>query len=428
MKTIVTRALPAVLLLAVLWAWRTGGEVPNVGLVSPVYAAPAETLETYTLAPGQTLGGVLSRALSANDQRDFLLAFQEQESPRRLREGTEVTLRWSTSEPRALRGVDVALDADETVRLRRGGAGWQATRVRTPVRVDTVFASGRIASSLWNAVVANEALSELSPADRARLIDALDKIFQWQIDFVRQIREGDAYRFAYELEIRPDGTMRSGRVLAAELVNAGRSYHALYFDPNGDGRGTYYDLDGKSVRRAFLKSPIAFRYRISSRFSNGRFHPILKRWRAHRGVDFAANAGTPVMATGDGVVVRRGRAGNYGNLVEIRHPNGFTTRYAHLSRFARGVSVGSRVKQGETIGYVGATGLATGPHLHYELRLRDQARDPLSIELPAGDPVPRDRWEEWEAQLMPRLALLDRAPRLSPEPARRADGEADGLD
>lgn len=410
-----------------LIAWRgLGSGVPNVGLVGPIYASAPERLETFGLAAGQTFGEVLAPALSPNDQSQLLLSFREQASPRRMRPGTEITFRWLKGDEEVLRGVDVTLNPDETIRLLRSDFGWESSLIETPVWVDTVFASGRIESSLWNAVVGNPALEELPPQDRAKLIDALDKIFQWQIDFVRQIRSGDTYRFAFERRVRPDGSMRTGTIVVAELVNADRPYHALYFDPNGDGKGTYYDLEGQSVRRAFLKSPIAFRYRISSRFTNSRYHPVLKRWRAHRGVDFAAASGTPVMVTGDGVVLRRENGSTYGNLVEVRHSNGFITRYAHLSRFGN-ISVGSRVNQGQTIGYVGSTGLATGPHLHYELRQRNVPKDPLTIELPAGDPVPQDRWSEWQAVVMPRLALLDRAPRLRSEPNTRL-ADPDGLD
>lgn len=423
-----TRRAASILAVAiVLIAWRAlGSGVPNVGLVESIYASPPERLETFGLASGQTFGELLTPSLSANEQRLLLLSFREQASPRRMRPGTEITFRWLTGAEEVLRGVDVTLNPDETIRLIRSEIGWESSLVQTPVWVDTVFASGRIESSLWNAVVGNPALARLPPQDRARLIDALDKIFQWQIDFVRQIRSGDTYRFAFERQVRPDGSMRTGTVVAAELVNEDRPYHALYFDPNGDGKGTYYDLDGQSVRRAFLKSPIALRYRISSRFTNSRYHPVLKRWRAHRGVDFAAASGTPVMVTGDGVVLRKENGSTYGNLVEVRHSNGFVTRYAHLSRFAK-ISVGSRVAQGQTVGYVGSTGLATGPHLHYELRQRDVPKDPLTIELPAGDPVPQDRWADWQALVMPRLALLDRAPRLRSDPDARL-GDPDGLD
>ncbi len=207
--------------------------------------------------------------------------------------------------------------------------------------------------------------------------------------------------------------MRSGRLLAAEIVNAGTSYYAVYFDPNGDGRGTYYDPEGRSVRRAFLRKPLSYR-RISSRFSLHRFQPILHIWRAHKGVDYAANAGTPVWATADGVVVRRGWDGGYGNLIELRHPNGWETRYGHLEAFKRGLHVGSRVHQGDVIGYVGETGLATGPHLHYEIIRHGKQIDPLAVNLPAGDPVPEQDRADWTHDLNARMALLQSIPGAGP--------------
>jgi len=285
--------------------------------------------------------------------------------------------------------------------------------VQTPTFVDTLFASGEIETVLWTSVIRNPALAGLPVSDRSRLIDHLDRVFQWQVDFSRQIRVGDTYRFAFEREVRPDGSMRAGRLLAAELVNSGAAFHAVWFDPNDDGEGSYYDLEGNSVRRAFLLKPLEYR-RISSRFSSGRLHPVLNRWRAHRGVDYAADAGTPVMATSDGVVIHRGPKGDLGNAVEIRHPNGFVTRYGHLRGFRSGVGVGSRVRQGEIVGYVGMTGLATGPHLHYEMLRGGKHMDPLSVDLPAGDPVPSEDLTRWRAESGARLALLELIPGAGP--------------
>jgi murein DD-endopeptidase MepM/ murein hydrolase activator NlpD len=203
--------------------------------------------------------------------------------------------------------------------------------------------------------------------------------------------------------------MRAGHQEAAELINSGTPYEAIWFEPSGDGRGSYYDNEGKSVRRAFLLKPLEFR-RISSRYANSRFHPILKTWRAHRGIDYAASTGTEIQATGDGVVTSRGPLGALGNAVVIRHPNGFVTRYGHMSRFEPKVRVGTRVRQGDVIGYVGATGLATAPHLHYELWKSGRPVDPLAIDMPPGDPVsPTDRLR-WEAESAARLALLGRVP------------------
>ena len=387
-----------------------GAEVPTVALVEPIYAAPAERVEVRSLAQDQTLGDLLSGVLDANAQYGLILALQERASPRRMRPGTEVAFRWLPGESPTLRAVDIKISADETVRLAPTSFGWDSELIATPVLTDTVWVAGEIRSSLWESVYGNEDLDGVVLDDRAELILELEKVFQWQVDFLRQIRTGDFYRFAFEREVRPDGTMRTGHVLSAELVNRGRSLQALWFDPNGDGSGTYYDPEGNSVRRAFLKSPIALRYRISSRFSSGRLHPILRTWRAHRGVDFAANTGTPIRATGNGVITRRRNDATYGNVIYVEHPNGWTTRYAHMSRFAPGCRVGTRVAQEDVIGYVGMTGLANGPHLHYEMRSHGNPKDPLSVDLPAGDPVPTDQWDLWKARSGERLALLDRVP------------------
>lgn len=408
-----------------------GKEVPTVGLVAPVFAAAPERVELRALDRDETLGDLLAGVLDANDQYSFVLALREQANPRRLRPGTEVAFRWLTAATPELRSVDITLDADLTVRMTPSPGGWDSHVMTTPVVTDTVWASGEIepGSSLWDAIIGSEGLAEVDPRDQARLFLDLSDIFQWQVDFVRQIRPGDFYRFSYERAVRPDGTMRVGHVLSAELVNQRRPYAAVWFDPNGDGAGTYYDEEGNSVRLAFLLSPIALRYRISSRFTNSRFHPVLRIWRAHRGVDFAAAAGTPVQATGNGVVIERATENTYGNTIVVRHSNGWTTRYAHMNRFASGVRVGSQVDQGDIIGYVGMTGLATGPHLHYEMSVRGTPADPLSIDLPAGDPVPTEQWEMWEAQSGVRLALLDRLPLpWDVELAMKVLGEGDAPD
>lgn len=384
-------------------------KVLEVDGLEPVYARAAELVEVNELSLGETFGQILGSAgLDGNDQNRLLLAFREQASPRRMRPGTEVRLRWR-GDREALVGVDIDMNRDETVRLAKTEFGWVSSLERVPTITDTVMVAGEIGGLLWDAVMEHPELAEMPAGDRARVIHRLDQVFQWQVDFSRQIQVGDFFRFVFEQQKRPDGSMRSGNLLSAELVNEGRSYHAIWFDPNNDGSGTYYDLEGQSVRRAFLKKPLEFR-RISGRFVNSRYHPVLKRWRAHRGIDYAADRGTPVQSTGDGVVVRRNWSDTYGNVIDVRHPNGFVTRYAHLSGWAKSVVLGSRVKQGEVLGYVGMTGLASGPHLHYEMRVNDRPIDPLSIELPAGDPVPTDDWGRWEQESALRLALLLKLP------------------
>jgi len=392
--------------------------VPEVELETPIVASPAERLDIRALGRNNTFGEVLAENLDWEDQQGLLTAFRREASPRSMRPETEITFRWVGEDE--LRGIDVQLSGDETVRLTREMAGiWDARIVETPIFVDTIFFHGEIEASLWASVVDDEGLTELPYADRAKLVDELDKVFQWQLDFSRQVQLGDYYRVAYERQVRPDGSMRDGHVIASEFVNVGKPYHAIWFDPNGDGDGSYYDIDGKSVRRSFLLKPIEFS-RISSRFSSGRRHPILNTVRAHRGVDYAANSGTPIMATSDGVVIKRGPNGGLGNAIEIRHPNGFVTRYGHMSRFASGISVGSRVSQEQIIGYVGMTGLATGPHLHYEMIRNGSHVDPLAVDLPAGDPVPDQDRNRWLAELRPRQALLERLP--APGLSRFAEG------
>ena len=227
------------------------------------------------------------------------------------------------------------------------------------------------------------------------------------MDFTRDIQSGDKFRVVLDRLISEDGEVRFGRVLASDLTMSGKSLTAFRFERGG--RSTFYDDDGKSLRRAFLRAPVQFR-RISSTFARARRHPVLGITRRHQGTDYAASPGTPVMAAGDGVVLRAGRAGGYGNLIELRHRNGITTRYGHLRGFARGIRGGARVSQGQTIGYVGSTGLASGPHLHYEFRVNGVARDSRRVELGNGAPVPDAERDAFERERDRLKALLDGPP------------------
>ena len=395
------------LVLLFLIFWQEKEKLPTVQIDDPIPAQPREDEFVYALETNQTLGDLFNKFLNPNDQDALLSALRVHIDPRRVREGTTVRVRSERGGLEGVKSVEVTLNADEMVQLLPSTESWNSRLISTPTTVDTIWASGNIESSLWNSLIRNQDLAQVVQVDREKLVLELNDVFKWQVDFVRQIQAGDSYRFAFEREIRSSGTMRTGHVLAAELINQNRSYTAVWFDPNGDGEGTYYDLDGKSVKGAFLLSPIELRHRISSRFTTSRFHPILKTWRAHRGVDYAAPTGTPVQATGNGVIVHRARESTYGNRIDIQHPNGWTTRYAHMNTFARGFSVGSRIKQGDIIGYVGMTGLATGPHLHYEMLLHGRHEDPLGIDLPSGDPVPNDQWDQWQVQKLDRLAFLD---------------------
>jgi murein DD-endopeptidase MepM/ murein hydrolase activator NlpD len=213
----------------------------------------------------------------------------------------------------------------------------------------------------------------------------LSDIFAWDIDFTTDLRDSDEFKIVVE-GLYLDGEFRKyGDILSAEFMNNGETYHAYRFEQNG--QYDYYDDKGKSLRRAFLKAPLSFR-RISSGFSNRRFHPILKIYRPHHGLDYAAPVGTPVSAVGDGTVVFSGYRGQYGKLIIIRHPNTWKTYYGHLSRIGKDIKRGKKIQQGLVIGYVGSTGLATGPHLHYQLNINNKPVNPLKVKIPQGRSIP----------------------------------------
>jgi murein DD-endopeptidase MepM/ murein hydrolase activator NlpD len=401
--------LVGALALAFVVGSRLASGTPEVGPMAPLFVAPAELQDVVKLRPGETFGEVLQAAsIGWSEQNAVLMAFREQANPRRIKVGTLITFRWLRNRE-WLRGVDVTLSRDETLRLIRDEAGWSSILVDSPIRVDTLYVSGVIRSNLWNSINDSPELAEIMAPDRSAMIHYMDQVFQWQIDFSRQVREGDTYRFVLERELFPDGKMRfsSSHIVAAEFVNSGTAYRAIWFDAEGDGDGTFYDEDGRSVQKAFLLKPLEFR-RISSGVNANRLHPIHNYRRPHNGVDYAANTNTPIMTTGDGAVVFVGRKGELGNLVEIRHANGWMTRYGHMSSFASGIRAGSRVRQGDVIGYVGQTGGATGPHLHYEMRESNgNVRNPLDIKLPPGEPVPSGSWGKWAIESRGRLGMMD---------------------
>jgi murein DD-endopeptidase MepM/ murein hydrolase activator NlpD len=231
--------------------------------------------------------------------------------------------------------------------------------------------------------------SLFAATDAAGIPDAVAmqvaRVFATDIDFHSDLRRGDRFSVVYEMIYDSGELVAPGRILAAQFVNDGRTYHAVLFTDD-EGIDGYYSLDGSNRAKAFLRSPVEFS-RVSSGFG-ARFHPIFKNWRAHTGVDFAAPRGTRVLAAADGHVISAGSRGGYGNAVEVRHGGGITTLYAHLSGYASGIRAGARVRQGEPIGYVGSTGYATGPHLHYEFKVSGIHQDPLRVALPKAEPVP----------------------------------------
>jgi len=281
-------------------------------------------------------------------------------------------------------GLERRLDPENLLKVVKAGAGFQADVLANPLESRTRTVTGTIDSSLF------EAVTSAGAHDPTAL--AIADIFGWDIDFVLDIQRGDTFTITYQEYLQDGEYVKDGPVLAAKFVNRGREYVAVRY-VNPDGQAGYYSPDGRRLRKAFLRAPLEFT-RVSSGFNLARRHPVLNMIRAHKGVDYAAPTGTPVRAAGDGRVAFIGRRGGYGNLVELDHARGVSTAYGHLSRFARGVREGMRVSQGQLIGYVGMTGLASGPHLHYEYRINGIHKDPQSIKLPAAAEPLEERFRQ----------------------------------
>ena len=294
-----------------------------------------------------------------------------------------------------LMGLERHLSLTEKLEVSRTDAGFRATLVPKAIDTQTSVVHARIDSSLFEA------------ANAAGLSDAsvlkLAKIFGTDIDFALGLRRGDDFAVAYERVSQDGQYVKDGEILAARFTNAGHVYQAVrYVDPDGEAR--YYSADGRSMEKAFLRAPLEFK-RVSSGFSLARFHPILNLIRAHKGTDYAAPIGTPVYAAGAGRLTFRGLKGGYGNVIEIDHGGGYQTVYGHLSRFAA-PGIGTHVQQGETIGYVGMTGLATGPHLHYEFHVNGQFVDPQKVKLADARPIDSSLRADFELKSAPLLSAL----------------------
>jgi murein DD-endopeptidase MepM/ murein hydrolase activator NlpD len=296
------------------------------------------------------------------------------------------------------------LSLTERLEIKRAAEGLRANIVARPIERRAIVTRGVIRSSLFEDGGA-AGLSDPTILELAR-------IFGWDIDFVLDLRDGDEFVVDYERIYQDGRYLQDGEILGARFVNQGRMYEALrYVAP--DGKARYYTPDGRSMEKAFLRAPLEFR-RVSSGFSLGRYHPILNLIRAHKGIDYAAPTGTPVRAAGDGVVRFRGWRGGYGNVIELQHGGSITTVYGHLSRFAATAGTGRAVRQGEIIGYVGMTGLATGPHLHYEYRVNGQFHNPATVRLPEATPIDPALRNAFLQQTAPTMTAL--APALVPTP------------
>jgi murein DD-endopeptidase MepM/ murein hydrolase activator NlpD len=361
-----------------------------IRLEEALLPAPATYVREDRLQRGDTFQGLLARLGIGEADVRKLLRLREL---RLLRPATIVTaeVRDAKEHEGELLWLSFLAARDTNVRIERVGRGLVASERRAQIVTRTEMKSAVIRSSLFAA------------ADAAGIPDAvaiqLADVFASDVDFHRELRQGDRFSVLYEMHSVDGRPLRAGRVLAAEFTNQGRRYRALRYGDN------YYAPDGKNMRKALLRSPLELS-RVSSGFGM-RMHPLHKAWRAHQGVDYAAPAGTRVRAVGDGIVEFAGRQGGYGNLVIVRHDSRISTWYAHLRSLGRGLHAGTRVAQGDTVGFVGQTGWATGPHLHYEFRVAGAARNPLSVPLPAGTPMARHEMDAFRAHAQELAAQLD---------------------
>ena len=368
--------------------------------ITPETISPPEPVwMEITVRRGETLSQILRRV--GQEDSALLNSLHTQAEARafyQLQPGQVLRLRTSVSGQ--LQELTTELEAGTTLHLRRTAQGFRVSREVLPLDIQPAYATGTIESSLFE--------DGLTAGLSEGLLLKLVEIFGWDIDFAQQLRRGDGFAVIYEEKFSQGQKVADGRILAAEFVNQGKTYRAIGFRDDR-GRLEYHTPEGLSLRRPFLRTPVELS-RISSRFAM-RFHPVLKTWRAHTGVDYAAPTGTPVRATATGRVTALGWNGGYGQAVTLKHGGAFSTLYGHLSRFHPGLRVGSPIEQGQVIGYVGATGLATGPHLHYELQVNGRHQNPITFKFPGATPLAPEHKQAFlrnAGQFGTRLDLISR--------------------
>jgi len=352
-----------------------------------------------TVRRGDSLARIFRRqGLSPADLHRIMKLGPLTRALRRLQPGQ--AFRFRLDEQGRLQAMEYVISRLESLIVTRKDSGFTARHVQHPLEARLAYAGGEIDRSLFEAGKS----AGLSDA----LIMELVGIFGWDIDFAMDIRQGDRFSLLYEEQYLQGEKLRNGPIVAAEFTTRGHTYRAVRYT-DARGHSDYYTPDGHSMRKAFLRTPVDFR-RISSRFGR-RHHPVLNRMKMHKGVDYAARRGTPIKAAGDGRIVFRGRKGGYGRVIIIQHGGRYSTLYAHMSAFRKGLRVGSRVRQGQIIGYVGSSGRATGPHLHYEFRVNGVHRNPLTVKLPDAAPIRRaylDDFRQKTAGLLSQLDLYNR--------------------
>jgi murein DD-endopeptidase MepM/ murein hydrolase activator NlpD len=363
---------------------------------TPASSSPEGGWHDITVKSGDSLAAIFSRLGIKPQQLHSLLAQGGAvHNLKKIYPGQ--TIRIQTSSDKGLLALSYPIDKLSSLEVSRDGDEFAVSTIHRTPEFRIRNASVEINNSLF--------LDAHAAGLSDHLIMELAGIFAWDVDFALDIRKGDHFTVLYEEQYLDGENIGGENILAAEFINHGKNYHAIRYTDNS-GTTDFYALDGKSMRKTFLRTPVEFS-RISSRFSLGRKHPVLNRIRAHKGVDYAASRGTPIKATGNGKIVHRGKKGGYGNTIVIQHGTRYSTLYAHLSKYRGGLKTGSRVKQGQTIGYVGSSGLATGPHLHYEFRVDGAHRDPLRVKLPGAKPLDKKYLDDFNSKAQALVAQLD---------------------
>ncbi|WP_434605217.1 peptidoglycan DD-metalloendopeptidase family protein [Pseudomonas sp. Z4-7] len=348
------------------------------------------------VAKGDTLSTLFEKVgLPSTSVHEILASDKQAKQFTQLQRGQK--LEFELNPDGQLTNLHTKLSDLESITLTKNEKGYVFNRVTTKPTVRSAYVHGVINSSLSQSA-ARAGLSHSLTMDMA-------SVFGYDIDFAQDIRQGDEFDVIYEQKVVNGKSVGNGPILSARFTNRGKTYTAVRYT-NKQGNSSYYTADGNSMRKAFIRTPVDFA-RISSRFSAGRKHPILNKIRAHKGVDYAAPRGTPIKAAGDGKVLLAGCRGGYGNTVIIQHGNTYRTLYGHMQGFAKGVKTGGSVKQGQVIGYIGTTGLSTGPHLHYEFQVNGVHVDPLGQKLPMADPIAKSERTRFLAQSQPLMARMD---------------------
>ncbi|MES1259319.1 MAG: M23 family metallopeptidase, partial [Gemmatimonadota bacterium] len=375
------------------WPWQRLSDVPTA---RPIVVTNPFRVVRDTLQQGESVSALLKReGVTGLDLKALAAALRL--DPTRIRAGLVFSVRRDTRTDEPTH-VEFRPNPDERMRFVRTASGdWRGESVPVRWTTDTIRCSLTISSdqpSVYAALEHGVCDGNLATDERVRLAYQLSDINASTVDFSSDLQVGDHFVAVLERLVSEEGEVRAGSVLAS-TESVGRKTYQTFAYPDGRGGLAYYDENGAAVRRSFLISPVDFRY-ITSGFSLSRFHPILGLFRKHEGVDYSAASGSPVRAVADGVVLSAGWAGGYGRMIELRHASGIVTRYGHLSRIGIGIRPGARVKQNEVIGNVGASGLATGPHLHYEFRVDGRARDPRTIKSEPGVPLPQSALAEFQ--------------------------------